>query len=305
MTELVFLLKNNAAVLIGTVFLVGLIIGSFLNVVIYRLPLMMEREWREQCRTLLEADRDSQANSAIKNTVNGNLPDAPTKPFNLVVPRSRCPKCESLITARDNIPVLSYLLLRGRCRHCDAEIPARYPIIEFTTGLMSAVIAWKFGYSWAGLAALFLTWALIALSVIDFDFQLLPDDITFPLIWAGLLLSLFQVFSTPQDAIIGGAAGYLSLWLIFHAFRLITGKEGMGYGDFKLFAMFGTWLGWKCLPLVILLSSFVGALVGLSLILFRGRDRNLPIPFGPYIAAAGWIYMLFGDSMMGYYLTNR
>lgn len=297
MTDLLFLMKNNAAFLISVVFLLGLVIGSFLNVVIYRLPIMMEREWREQCHALLTAG----ASSSAPETVSEN--QAPT--YNLIFPRSSCPACKHAIGARDNIPVLSYVLLRGRCRHCDAEIPVRYPIVELVTGIMSAVIAWKFGYSWAALAALVLTWALIALSVIDLDHQLLPDDITLPLVWAGLLLSLYHVFATPQDSIIGGAAGYLSLWLVYHVFRLITGKEGMGFGDFKLFSLFGTWLGWQCLPLVILLSSLVGAIVGLSMILFRGRDRNLPIPFGPYIAAAGWLYLLFGDSVMGFYLTNR
>lgn len=297
MTDLLFLLKNNAAFLISAVFLLGLVIGSFLNVVIYRLPIMMERDWQEQCHALLSAGATSDSPDPVQGSSSPR--------YNLVVPRSCCPKCKHLISAWDNIPVLSYVLLRGRCRHCDAEIPVRYPIVELVTGIMSAVIAWKFGYSWAALAALVLTWALIALSVIDLDHQLLPDDITLPLIWAGLLLSLYHVFSTPQDSIIGGAAGYLSLWLVYQAFRLFTGKEGMGFGDFKLFALFGTWLGWKCLPLVILLSSFVGAIVGLSMILFRGRDRNLPIPFGPYIAAAGWLYMLFGDSVMGFYLTNR
>lgn len=297
MTDLIFLMKNNAPFLISAVFLLGLVIGSFLNVVIYRLPIMMEREWREQCHALLNASATGGSPDAVKENSSPR--------YNLVVPRSCCPNCKHLISAWDNIPVLSYVLLRGRCRHCDAEIPVRYPIVELVTGLMSAVIAWKFGYSWAALAALVLTWALIALSVIDLDHQLLPDDITLPLIWAGLLLSLYHVFSSPQDSIIGGAVGYLSLWLIYHAFRLFTGKEGMGFGDFKLFALFGTWLGWQCLPLVILLSSFVGAVVGVSMILFRGRDRNLPIPFGPYIAAAGWIYLLFGDSIMGFYLINR
>lgn len=267
--------------------LLGLLVGSFINVVAFRLPVMMDRDWRSQCRELLGQK---------------SLDEEP-EPFNLSLPRSRCPHCGHQITAMENIPVLSYLFLRGRCSACKETISPRYPIVEFTTGLLSLVVAWHFGFGWQTLAALFLTWALIALSLIDFDHKLLPDSIVLPFLWAGLLLSLFGTFSDTHSAIIGAAAGYLTLWGVFQIFRLITGKEGMGYGDFKLLALFGAWLGWQYLPQIILLSSLVGALVGISLILFRGRARNIPIPFGPYLATAGWISLLWGDSINQLYLN--
>ena len=265
--------------------LLGLIVGSFLNVVILRLPVMMEREWQDQCAELA-----------------GKEPAASTGAFNLVTPHSRCPHCGHAIRAWENIPVISYLLLRGRCTECHAGISPRYPLVELFTGVVSVLVAWKFGWSWQAGAALLLTWALIALSVIDFDQQLLPDKITLPFLWLGLLLSLAGLFSDPRSSIIGAAVGYLSLWSIYHAFRLLTGKEGMGFGDFKLFALFGAWLGWQSLLLILLLSSLVGAAVGITLIAVRGRDRHLPIPFGPYLAAAGWIAMLWGDSLIDAYL---
>lgn len=271
--------------------LLGLVVGSFLNVVILRLPLMMERTWRQDC-----ADLSGEASPRTK---------AEEAPFNLAVPRSRCPHCGQPITARDNVPVLSYLLLRGRCRRCQSAISLRYPAVELLTALLTAVTLLHFGFNEQGAAAVLLTWALIALAFIDFDTQLLPDSLTLPLIWLGLLLSLLGLFAaTPQDAIIGAAAGYLSLWLIYHLFRLLTGKEGMGYGDFKLFAVFGAWLGWQSLPLIILLSSLVGALIGIGLILLRGRDRNIPIPFGPYLAIAGWIALLWGNQIIAWYMRS-
>jgi len=262
----------------------GLVVGSFLNVVIYRLPVMMERTWRRDCDAL-----------AGKEAM-------PTERFDLVLPRSRCPHCGQQVTARDNIPVLSYLLLRGRCRACGAHISLRYPTVELLTGILTVVTALHFGPTWQALFAILLTWALIALSSIDFDKQLLPDSITLPMLWLGLLLSIFGIYTDSHASIIGAAAGYLSLWTIYHLFRLLTGKEGMGYGDFKLFALFGAWLGWQSLPLIILLSSAVGAVIGLSLILFRGRDRNIPIPFGPYLAIAGWIALLWGEQLTAWYL---
>jgi leader peptidase (prepilin peptidase)/N-methyltransferase len=263
--------------------LFGLFIGSFLNVVIYRLPVMMQRSWRQQCQELLEQDIESHER------------------FNLAVPASRCPTCGHQIRALENIPVISFLLQRGRCKHCKTKISARYPAIELLTAIVSGVVAWQFGFGWVLAFALLLSWALIALTFIDFDHQLLPDDITLPLLWLGLILSIFNLFTDMQSSIIGAVAGYLTLWSVYQLFKLTTGKEGMGYGDFKLLAVFGAWFGWQALPMVILLSSLVGALVGVSLILFRGRDRQLPIPFGPYLAAAGWIAMLWGDLIIGSY----
>jgi leader peptidase (prepilin peptidase)/N-methyltransferase len=266
--------------------LLGLVVGSFLNVVIYRLPVMLERAWRRDCAAL--DGRDT----------------APEERFDLVLPRSRCPHCGHQVTARDNIPVLSYLLLRGRCRACGAPISLRYPAVELLTAALTVITALHFGAGWQGTFAVLLTWTLIALSFIDFDTQLLPDSITLPVLWLGLLLSLFGVYADTHASIIGAAAGYLSLWSIYHLFRLLTGKEGMGYGDFKLFALFGAWLGWQSLPLIILLSSAVGAVIGLSLILFRGRDRSIPIPFGPYLAIAGWIALLWGEQLTAWYLRT-
>lgn len=264
--------------------LFGLSVGSFLNVVIYRLPVMMQRTWHRECATL------------------AGKASAPEERFDLMLPRSRCPHCGHQLTARDNIPILSYLLLRGRCRACGSPISPRYPLVELLTAVLTVVTALHFGATWQGLFAVLLTWALIALSFIDFDQQLLPDSITLPLLWLGLLLSLFGIYTDSHASIIGAAAGYLSLWSVYHLFRLLTGKEGMGYGDFKLLALFGAWLGWQSLPLIILLSSAVGAVFGISLILFRGRDRNIPIPFGPYLAIAGWIALLWGERLTAWYL---
>ena len=284
LTTLSSLLQAETGLLAMTCALFGLFIGSFLNVVIYRLPVMMQHSWRLQCQELLEQPLES------------------SERFNLAVPASRCPKCGHRIGAIENIPVVSFLLQRGRCRHCHTAISARYPAIELLTAIISGVVAWQLGFGWPLLFALLLSWALIALTFIDFDHQLLPDDITLPLIWLGLLLSLFGLFTDMQSSIIGAVAGYLTLWSVYQLFKLITGKEGMGYGDFKLLAVFGAWFGWQVLPVVILLSSLVGAVVGVTLILFRGRDRQLPIPFGPYLAAAGWIAMLWGDHIIrGYW----
>ncbi len=242
-------------------------------------------------------------------------PDSPRlaatagQPYNLFVPRSACPHCGAEIKAHQNIPVLSYLLLGGKCANCKARISPRYPIVEFGTAVLSAAVVWRYGWEWQSAAALVFTWALVALTVIDLDHQVLPDIITLPLMWLGLLLSLVwqpgPALSIPVDpwsAIIGAAAGYLSLWLVYWSFKLLTGKEGMGYGDFKLFAAFGAWMGWQMLPLVILLSAFTGAVVGIVLIALRGRDRNIPIPFGPYLAAAGWIALMWGPQIVGGYL---
>lgn len=283
--NLIFAYSSYPALLYVSGLMLGLIVGSFLNVVIYRLPVMMEHEWREQCREL-----------------SGPSPDqASSEKFNLVVPRSRCGNCGHKITAWENIPLLSYLFLKGRCSECKTRISPQYPAVELVTGLLSVWVTVHFGLDWRLPAALLLTWALIALSVIDIRETLLPDDITLPFLWLGLLFSLGGLFTTPVDAIIGGAAGYLSLWLVYHAFKLVTGKEGMGYGDFKLLAMLGAWMGWQALPMIIILSSFVGAVIGLSLIVFTGRDRQIPIPFGPYLAIAGWVYLLYGDAIQRAY----
>ncbi len=282
--NLISLLQAEPGLLTFCCGLLGLIIGSFLNVVIYRLPVMMQRSWRQQCQELLELEAEQEQER-----------------FNLATPASRCPGCGHKIGALENIPVLSFLLQKGRCKHCGIKISPRYPAIELLSALISAAVAWQLGFGLPLAFALLLSWALIALTFIDFDHQLLPDDITLPLLWLGLLLSTVNVFTDMQSSIIGAAAGYLSLWTVYQLFKLITGKEGMGYGDFKLLAVFGAWFGWQALPMVILLSSLVGAVVGISLILMLGRDRQLPIPFGPYLAAAGWIAMLWGDTIISGY----
>ncbi len=288
------LLSSNPTFYLVAVGLLGLTVGSFLNVVIHRLPIMMEREWQAHCAETADDNHVSQdALDSEKNI---------EETFNLSTPRSRCPHCGHAITARENIPIVSYLWLRGRCSGCDAKISVRYPIIEFVTALLSVTVAWHFGFGWPALAGLLFTWALIALTMIDFDHQLLPDSITLPFLWLGLTLSLWQVFVDSPTAIIGALAGYLSLWTIYWAFKLLTGKEGMGYGDFKLLALLGAWMGWQMLPVIILLSSAVAAIVGITLIVCRGRDRNIPIPFGPYLATAGWIALLWGQDITNAYL---
>ena len=291
--------QASPALLLGSAFLLSLLVGSFLNVVIHRLPVMLDRQWRAQAREML-ADPASPA------------PHTEREPerYNLVVPRSACPHCGAMILAHQNIPVVSWLLLRGKCASCKARISPRYPIVELVTALLSVAVVWRFGWHWQSVAALFLTWSLVALTVIDFDHQILPDVITIPLLWLGLLASLAwtdmlapPIPADPASAILGAAAGYLSLWSVYWAFKLATGKEGMGYGDFKLFAALGAWMGWQMLPLVLLLSAFTGAVVGIVLIVARGRDRNIPIPFGPYLAAAGWIALMWGPQIVGGYLA--
>lgn len=267
--------------------LFGLAIGSFLNVVIHRLPIMLEHRWRRQCQELTNPDQSTQK--------------APER-FDLVIPGSHCPHCGHAISALENIPVLSYLWLKGKCSICRKPISWRYPFVELLTGCLSAVVAWRFGFGMAAIAGLALTWCLIALTFVDFDRQLLPDDITLPLLWLGLLLNIFAVFIPLSSAVIGAAAGYTSLWLVYQIFKLVTGKEGMGYGDFKLFAAFGAWLGWQSLPLIILLASLVGAVVGIAFIIFFGHDRRVPIPFGPFLCVAGWIALMWGDTLTHVYL---
>ena len=264
--------------------LLGLVIGSFLNVVIHRLPIMMERDWAAQCAEL-----------------RGETPPV-LEVLSLARPGSRCPQCGHSITALENIPVISWLLLRGRCKGCAAPISIRYPLVEALTGLLFALAGWHFGFSAAGLGAMVLVAALVALTCIDFDTQLLPDDITLPLLWVGLALNAFSVYTDLKSAVMGAMAGYLSLWGVYWLFKLVTGKEGMGYGDFKLLAALGAWLGWQMLPLAILLSSFVGAVVGMALLVFARHGRNVPIPFGPYLAAAGFIALVWGKPLTHAYL---
>jgi len=268
------------------VFVFGLLIGSFLNVVILRLPARLEYQWQCQCQELLEIEKDA------------NL----VKPLSIATSRSQCPNCGHKISAIENIPVLSYLFLRGKCSSCKSRISRRYPIVELSTAILFLLVAMHFGPTVQTLAALGFTGILIALAGIDIDHQLLPDDLTFFLLWAGLFISLFGVFVDPVSSIIGALAGYLSLWSIYHAFRLLTGKEGMGYGDFKLMAAMGAWMGWEMLPLIILLASLVGAVVGLTLIAISRHKKSQPMPFGPYIAAAGWIGLLWGDQIISAYL---
>ncbi len=263
---------------------VGLAVGSFLNVVIHRLPRMMERSWRAECAELR------------------GEPTPAEEPFNLATPRSRCPQCGHPIGALENIPVVSWLLLRGRCRACGKRISIRYPLVETAAAVLSGYAAWQFGPTLAAAAALVFVWAMIALAGIDFDTQLLPDAITQPLLWAGLLFSLAGTYTDMQSAVIGAAAGYLSLWLVYWAFKLVTGKEGMGHGDFKLLGAIGAWLGWQMLPLTILVSSFVGAVVGIGLIAFSRHGRDTPIPFGPYLAAAGVVALFWGRTLTTAYL---
>jgi leader peptidase (prepilin peptidase)/N-methyltransferase len=281
---MLFLLQSSPLIFSIFAGVLGLIVGSFLNVVIHRLPKMMERDWRTQCTEL-----------------NGQVPESLPR-YNLMVPRSACPHCGHAISAAENIPVFSYLFLHGKCKGCGTAISLRYPVVEATSGILSALAAWHFGFGLAGLAAIVFVWALIALTFIDFDTQLLPDDITLPLLWLGLLLNLNGAFTSLANAVIGTVAGYLVLWLVYWAFKLTTGKEGMGYGDFKLLAAIGAWLGWTMLPLVIMLSSVVGAVVGIALIVFAKHGRNIPIPFGPYLAGGGLIALFWGQALTQSYL---
>lgn len=278
------MLQAAPAAFVLTCLFLGLTVGSFLNVVIHRLPKMLERGWQAQCAELRG------------ETV------TPAVPYNLVVPRSACPHCNHAIGAWENIPVFSYIYLRGKCKACGASISPRYPIVEATTALLCAYAAWHFGFGAAAVGALLLIWALVALTAIDFDTQLLPDDITLPLLWLGLLFNLFGVFTTLSDAVLGAVIGYLMLWGVYWLFKLVTGKEGMGYGDFKLLAALGAWLGWQMLPLIVLLSSLVGAVVGITLIIALKRGRNIPIPFGPYLAGGGLIALFWGASLTQSYL---
>ena len=278
------LLDPTVALILAAV--VGLCIGSFLNVVIHRLPRMLERGWQEQCAEL-----------------RGETP-TPAPPYNLMVPRSACPGCGHRITAAENIPVVSWLALRGKCSACGVAISVRYPVVELLGGLLAAGAIYRFGPTWQGVAACAFLWTLLGLTFIDFDTQLLPDDLTLPLLWGGLLANLYGLFAPLREAVIGAIAGYLTLWTIYWLFKIIRGKEGMGYGDFKLLAALGAWLGWKTLPLIVLGSSVVGAFIGISLVVFKGRDHNIPLAFGPYLAIAGMIALFFGPALVKIYFPG-
>lgn len=283
-------LLSSPLMMIGLAVIIGLLLGSFLNVVIYRLPVIMEREWKSECRVILDIDST------------GTVSAAEEEPFNLSQPGSHCPQCHSAIKPWHNIPVISYLLLKGRCANCNVAISARYPIIEAVTGIMSGIIVWQLGATPQALAALVFTWCLISLTMIDTDHKLLPDQITLPLLWAGIIVNSAGLFVPLYDAVWGAIGGYLSLWTVYWAFKLLTGKEGMGYGDFKLLAALGAWMGWQSLLLIILLSSVVGAVVGTLILISNKQGRNTTIPFGPYLAAAGWISLLWGDHLIDAYL---
>jgi leader peptidase (prepilin peptidase)/N-methyltransferase len=285
--EVVDALAQVPLLLYGATLALGLIVGSFLNVVILRLPRMMEQEWRQECAELAGSEADA---------------GTPTERLSLSTPSSHCPSCGHRIRPWENIPVLSYLLLRGRCSQCAQAISWRYPLVELLTALLSVMVLWQFGPTLQGGFALLLTWGLIALAFIDADTQLLPDDITLPLLWIGLLLSVWGIFADSHSAIIGAVTGYMSLWLIFHLFRLLTGKEGMGRGDFKLLALFGAWLGWQTLPQILLLSTIPGALFGIMMVAVGRGERQTPISFGPFLAIAGWISLVWGSSITDAYL---
>ena len=278
--QIVDLLQSNLAFLVSCSLALGLLLGSFLNVVISRLPLMLEKEWRSECQQLLDID-----SSAEQET------------FNLVTPRSRCPACKHKISSFENIPLISYLVQRGKCNYCGTSISIQYPLIELITGVLTAYIAFTFGFSWQTLMAMILICSLIALAAIDFKTTLLPDNITLPLLWLGIISNYFNLFCSLEDSVLGAVFGYLSLWSVFQIFKLITGKEGMGYGDFKLLALLGAWLGWQYLVAIILISSVVGSVIGIFLIATKILGRDVPTPFGPYLALGGIICLLWGDKV--------
>jgi leader peptidase (prepilin peptidase)/N-methyltransferase len=280
------LLAGNPALFLIVIGVLGLMVGSFLNVVIHRLPIMLEKNWQRECQAFLDLEPEA----------------APNQPYNLLVPGSHCPQCKRSIRPWENIPIISYLLLEGRCAGCRTPISFRYPAIEALTAAISVAVAWHFGFTWQTASALVLSWSLVCLSFIDFDRQLLPDAITLPILWLGLFLSLFNIFTDSSSSILGAIFGYLSLWLVYHLFKIVTGKEGMGYGDFKLLALLGAWLGWSLLPTVVLLSSLVGAIIGVTMVVVFRHDRSIPIPFGPYLAIAGWIALMWGHDINSAYM---
>ncbi|WP_144212246.1 prepilin peptidase [Shewanella donghaensis] len=301
MTEFISTMSQYPWLFMLISFIFAATIGSFLNVVIHRFPVMMKREWQSECNFYLSEYHPDIVKEVGEKRLNKPIDHYPEK-YNLVVPNSACPKCKTNIKAWHNLPVLGWLLLKGKCASCKTAISPRYPIIEFITGALIATLAWHFGPTWQFLFSSILTFVLVALTGIDLDEMLLPDQLTLPILWLGLIINLNGVFASPTDSLIGAAAGYLSLWSVFWLFKLVTGKEGMGYGDFKLLAVFGAWLGWQFLPLIILLSSLVGAFVGITLIIFKRLAKGNPIPFGPYIALAGWIALIWGQDIINWYL---
>ena len=282
---LIDVLASNTLAFVLSALVLGLLVGSFLNVLIYRLPIMLKADWQQQAREILELEAQPS-----------------TSRFNLLTPNSCCPNCKAPIRAWQNIPVLSYLALGGKCAQCKKTISLRYPSVELACGLISAFVAWHFGFSWQAAAMLLLAWGLLAMSLIDADEQLLPDVLVLPLLWLGLVANSFGLFTSLSEALWGAIFGYLSLWSVFWLFKLITGKEGMGYGDFKLLALIGAWGGWQVLPLTILLSSVVGAILGVIILRLRGSDSATPIPFGPYLAIAGWVALIWGEQITSGYL---
>ena len=292
MQDVILVMEAYPASIVVFAGVLGLMVGSFLNVVIHRLPLMMQKDWQSECRILLSDE--------LKQPHHEN---ETTPAYNLVIPRSACPKCGHQITALENIPVISWLVLKGKCSECANPISPRYPGVELLTGLMSVAVALVVPFGWPLMLALTLTWFLVAMTFIDFDTMLLPDQLTLPLLWLGLLANCFGTFTDLQSAVLGAAAGYLSLWSIYWAFKLLTGKEGMGYGDFKLLAALGAWFGWVSLPVIILLSSFVGAIAGIALMVLAKNGRGQAIPFGPYLAGAGWLYLVYGQELIEMYFS--
>ena len=280
--EIIYFLESNLVFYTTCAALLGLFVGSFLNVVIVRLPIMLERGWKSECRQLLELDTEDDENQ---------------QKFNLFVPRSHCPKCKTPIKSFENIPVISYLLKKGKCQHCNNPISIQYPLIEIATAALTGFVAYKFGFTWQAAAVALLIWGLISLAVIDFKTTLLPDNITLPLLWIGIIVNYFGLFCSLEDSVLGAIFGYLSLWTVFQIFRIITGKEGMGYGDFKLLALLGAWLGWQYLIAIILISSIVGSVIGITLIATKLLNRDIPIPFGPYLVLGGIICLLWGDKV--------
>ncbi len=296
MQHLISFLSAEPYVFGVVIFILSLLVGSFLNVVIYRLPIMLEREWDKDCLGYL-SERMPELKLPDPDTIH-------TERFNLNTPASRCPKCATKIKPWQNIPLVSYMVQKGQCAQCHVKISLQYPLVELFTALLSLAVAMHFGANWQGISAVVLTWALVALSGIDYHTKLLPDNITLPLMWLGLLININHTFVPLQDAVIGAAAGYLSLWSVYQVFKLLTGKEGMGFGDFKLLAVFGAWLGWSMLPAIIMISSAAGAIIGVSLIASKQLERSQQIPFGPYIAIGGWIALLWGSEINAFYLTH-
>lgn len=302
MSEFITILSQNIWLFCAIAFIFAAVIGSFLNVVIHRFPVMMKREWQQECNQYLNEYHEKLI-APIADKLDKPIDDYPVK-YNLIVPGSACPQCKSDIKPWHNLPVLGWLMLKGKCASCSTSISSRYPVVELITGCAVAYLAYHFGPTWEFVFSAVLTFVLIALTGIDLDEMLLPDQLTLPLLWLGLLVNLNSTFASPTDALIGAAAGYMSLWSVFWAFKLLTGKEGMGYGDFKLLAVFGAWFGWQLLPQIILLSSILGAIVGIILIISKKLNQGNPIPFGPYIALAGWIAMIWGADINAWYLST-